>query len=56
MILIQEKYAKAILDSPYKHIVTSTKHKYYITEDKKSISVLERVMNGEELKRRKRRV
>ena len=50
---IQKQYAKAILNSPYKHIVTGTKNKYYVMEDKHSLQILRRVMNGEDLSRRK---
>ena len=50
---IQKQYAKAILKSPYKHIVTGTKNKYYIMEDKRSLQILQRAMNGEDLTRRK---
>lgn len=53
---IQKQYAKAILNSPYKHIVTGTKHKYYVMEDKKSLRILERVMGGEDISRGKSRV
>lgn len=53
---IQKMYAKAILNSPYKHIVTGTKHKYYVMEDKKSLKVLERAMNGKDLSRGESRV
>ena len=53
---IQKQYAKAILNSPYKHIITSTKNKYYVMEDKKSLKILERVMNGEDISRGKSRV
>ena len=53
---IQKQYAKAILNSPYKHIVTGTKNKYYIMEDKDSLQILQRAMNGEDLTRRKNRV
>ena len=53
---IQRMYAKAILNSPYKHIVTGTKNKYYIMEDKRSLQILQRVMNGEDISRGKRRV
>lgn len=53
---IQKQYAKAILNSPYKHIVTGTKNKYFIMEDRKSLQILQRVMNGEDIARRKRRV
>ncbi len=56
MKLIKETYAKAILNSPYSHIITVTKNKYYIMEDKKSQSVLSRVMNGEDITGRKRYV
>lgn len=53
---IQKQYAKAILNSPYKHIITSTKNKYYVMEDRTSLRVLERVMNGEDISRGKSRV
>ena len=53
---IQKRYAKAILNSPYKHIVTGTKNKYFIMEDRKSLQILQRVMNGEDITRRKHRV
>lgn len=53
---IQKQYAKAILNSPYKHIVTGTKNKYYIMEDRRSYQILQRVMNGEDISRRKRHV
>lgn len=53
---IQEQYAKTILNSPYRGIVTGTKNKYYIMEDKKSQNVLARVMRGEDITRRKRHV
>jgi hypothetical protein len=53
---IQKQYAKAILNSPYKHIVTGTKNKYFIMEDRKSLQILQRVMNGEDITGRKRRV
>lgn len=53
---IQKQYAKAILNSPYKHIVTGTKNKYYVMEDKRSLQILQRVMNGEDLSRGKRNV
>lgn len=53
---IQKQYAKAILNSPYKHIVTGTKNKYFIMEDRKSLQILQRVMNGEDIARRNRRV
>ena len=53
---IQKQYAKAILNSPYKHIVTGTKNKYYIMEDKRSLQILQRVMNGEDLMGRNNRV
>ena len=53
---IQKQYAKAILNSPYKHIVTGTKNKYYVMEDKKSLRILERVMGGEDISRGKSRV
>ncbi len=53
---IQKQYAKAILNSPYKHIVTGTKNKYFIMEDRKSLQILRRVMNGEDITGRKRRV
>ena len=53
---IQKQYAKAILNSPYKHIVTGTKNKYYVMEDRRSLQILQRVMNGEDLTRRKNRV
>lgn len=53
---IQEQYAKVILNSPYKNIVTGTKNKYYIMEDKRSNQILQRVMNGEDISRRKRHV
>ena len=56
MRLIQKQYAKAILNSPYRHIVTGTKHKYYIMEDRKSQNILNRVTNGEDITRRKRHV
>ncbi len=49
---IEAQYAKAILKSPYKHIVTSTKNRYYIMEDRKSLNVLARVMNGEDIRRK----
>ena len=49
---VEGKYAKEILKSPYKKIITSTKNKYYIMEDKKSLRILERVMNGEDVTRR----
>ena len=52
---IQKQYAKAILDSPYKHIVTGTKNKYYIMEDRRSMQILQRVINGEDISRRKNR-
>lgn len=53
---IQKQYAKAILNSPYKHIVTGTKNKYFIMEDRKSLQILQRVMTGEDISRRKRHV
>ena len=53
---IQKQYAKAILNSPYKHIVTGTKNKYYIMEDEHSLQILQRVMNGDDITRRKNRV
>lgn len=53
---IQKQYAKVILNSPYRHIITGTKNKYYIMEDRRSQNVLRRVMNGEDIARRKRRV
>lgn len=53
---IQKQYAKAILNSPYKHIVTGTKNKYYIMEDEDSLQILQRVMNSDDITRRKRRV
>ena len=53
---IQEQYAKAILNSPYKHIVTGTKNKYYIMEDKRSQRILQRVMNGDDITRSDRHV
>lgn len=52
---IQKQYAKAILNSPYKHIVTGTKNKYYIMEDRRSMQILRRVINGEDISRRKSR-
>lgn len=52
---IQKHYAKAILNSPYKHIITGTKNKYYIMEDKRSMQILQRVVNGEDISRRKTR-
>ena len=52
---IQKQYAKAILNSPYKHIVTGTKNKYYIMEDRSSMQILQRVINGEDISRRKNR-
>ena len=36
---IQKKYAKAILKTPYKSIITATKHKYYIMEDAHSMRI-----------------
>lgn len=53
---IQKQYAKAILNSPYKHIVTGTKNKYYVMEDRRSLQILQRVINGEDLSGRKRNV
>lgn len=53
---IQKQYAKAILNSPYKHIVTGTKNKYYVMEDRRSQQILQRIMNGEDISRRKKRV
>ena len=53
---IKKQYAKAILNSQYKHIVTGTKNKYYIMEDRRSSQILQRVMNGEDISRRKRHV
>ncbi len=53
---IQKQYAKAILNSPYKHIVTGTKNKYYVMEDRRSQQILQRVINGEDITRRKKRV
>lgn len=53
---IQKQYAKAILNSPYKHIVTSTKNKYYVMEDRRSQQILQRVINGEDIAGGKRRV
>ena len=52
---IQKQYAKVILNSPYKHIVTGTKNKYYIMEDRRSMQILQRVINGEDISRRKKR-
>lgn len=49
---VEGKYAKEILKSPFKRIITSTKNKYYIMEDKKSLRILERVMNGEDVTKR----
>lgn len=53
---IQKQYAKAILNSPYKHIVTGTKNKYYIMEDRRSQRILQRVMNGDDITRSNRHV
>ena len=53
---IQKQYAKAILNSPYKHIVTSTKNKYYVMEDRRSQQIHQRVINGEDITGRNRRV
>ena len=53
---IQKQYAKAILNSPYRHIITSTKNKYFIMEDKRSRNILDRVVNGEDITRGKNRV
>ena len=52
---IQKQYAKAILNLSYKHIVTGTKNKYYIMEDRRSMQILQRVINGEDISRRKNR-
>lgn len=50
---IQSQYAKEILNSIYGYIVTSTKHKYYIMEDSRSLKILQAVMDGNKLMRRK---
>lgn len=52
---VQEMYAKAILKSPYKRIITATKNKYYVMEDKRSLEILDRVMSGEKLPAQRRK-
>ena len=50
---IQEQYAKEILKSDYSYIITRTKNKYFIMEDHSSLKILDAVMRGKKLSRRK---